>query len=610
MCGICGIYGVVDKPIDKMLKVLEHRGKDGQNTYVDDYVGLGHTRLAIIDLSNAGIQPMSNEDKTVWLIINGEIYNYKELRLLLLKRGHQFKSNSDSEVVIHAYEQWGKEFLNRLRGMYALAIYDVRNKELILARDPIGKKPLYFCMERDRLVFASEIKAILEIVKSEINYSVITDILIYQYSLGRDTLFKNIRKIRAGEMLVVNPQNVAFSLYWKIKELIGDEPDDSYVGRLKLLLNDSVKLRLQSDVPVGTFLSGGLDSSTITALYRKYSNNTIHTFTATFDTFSEAEYAQCVSSSLGVEYHEVPINPKMIANDIYKIAWHYDEPLGDAAIINNYYLAKEASKYVKVVLAGEGGDELFGGYPWYKFVRYMKYIDKIPFGWRLFGQLFIGKCNPMFIWEKYRRMLLFLLQEDTRLLMLYPETSASVNNIEWLMGDLEYYALPFVNYEVKDVYNKMLAMDCMNLLPEKFLMKADKATMSSTIEERLPLLDKEIIQFSFTLPIHLKQDKYILREAAKDLLPYEIVHRDKVGFGTPIINWLNSPDLSELLYDRLSSGVLLRQICKGKSLDKLIKYCNDGKLKESNIMALSVGGLIWNLFVLQIWHDVYFGGHN
>ncbi len=610
MCGIVGIYGKCEKPIRQMLHTIEHRGKDGHGIYEDENVGLGHNRLAIIDLSDKGTQPMYNEDKTIWLVVNGEIYNYKDLRSQLTLKGHQFYSNSDSEVIIHAYERWGEAFVNQLRGMFALALYDKNENKLILVRDPIGKKPLYYHSDGKNLYFASEIKALLKAgVPCKVNYDMIPTYLMYQYTVGDCTLFKGIRKLMAGHMLIANHNGFHKKQYFSIGELLLPKTEKDAIWGLRNLLDESVRLRLQSDVPIGAFLSGGIDSSAVVALWRNQSNSKIHTFTASFDGFSEAEYAKQVSQYLNVEYHEVPITADMAFNDLKKITWHHDEPLGDAATINNYYLAKEAAKYVKVVLAGEGGDELFGGYPWYQFVKYISIMNKTPIFARKLGQKIIGKCDPTDRYERWKRILLFPLQDNLLDMQLYPETSLSKQNIWWLNSVAPYSYLfdgHIISPRLENEYNQMLALDCLNLLPEKFLMKADKATMANTIEERLPLLDKEIIQYAFTLPIKFKKDKYILRKAVEDLLPSNIVWRKKQGFGTPVGDWLsNNYRLKQYAIDRIRHGNLLNEICNPESLNKVATMYESGKYQQHKYAALSFPTIIWNLFALQIWHDVF-----
>lgn len=615
MCGIVGIYGhpTADQ-ITGMVQSIQHRGGDGNGIYLDGKVALGHARLAIIDLSENAKQPIFNEDQSVIAVINGEIYNYKALRTELKAKGHTFRSECDSEVVVHAYEQWGKFCFDQFRGMFAIAIYDKRHDELILARDPIGKKPLYYYKNGDSLIFASEIKAILKVAPAAVNHDMIPTYLMYQYSMGGDTLFKGIKKLAPGCWLVASEGLVPrIHRYWEIEEdyfYMGGSLDSS---TLALRLRESVKLRLQSDVPVGAFLSGGIDSSAVVALWREQSNAVIHTFTATFPGHSEAVFAKIVCAHLGLDYHTVRITPDMVARDFSNITWHHDEPLGDAAVINNYYLAREARKYVKVVLAGEGGDELFGGYPWYKYEPYLQIMTRTPVWMRKAALRFTGNGDPLDYFDKFDRILQFPMQETTPEMLLYPTTSMSLLNVAWLTGNNYAELRQDVlnrqrNPHVKSLYNKMLGTDCMNLLPEKFLMKADKATMAHALEERLPLLDKEIIQFAFSLPKHLKKDKYILRKAVEDLLPPEIVWRKKAGFGTPVVDWLNDPKMQLTVMHCLRDGKLLKEVCKKESLDKLATYVSAGKLKSGGALALNVGGMIWNLVALQVWHDRFLGG--
>lgn len=612
MCGIVGIYGQVNKPIKEMLSVIQHRGKDGFDIYEDKNIGLGHNRLAIIDLSENGKQPMHNEDNTVWLVVNGEIYNYKNLKSILISKGHQFYSNSDSEVIIHAYEQWGKAFIHQLRGMFALALYDKKKNQLILARDPIGKKPLYYYSDGKNLYFASEIKALLKAkVPCKVNYDMIPTFLMYQYSMSDYTLFKGIRKLKAGHILIADCKGFLREQYFSIGELLLPMKEKDAIQSLRNYLDESVRLRLQSDVSIGAFLSGGIDSSAVVALWRKQSVGKIHTFTASFETNSESEYAKQVSQYLGVEYHEVPIAVDNVLKDIEKITWHNDEPLGDAAIINTYYLSKEASKYVKVVLAGEGGDELFGGYPWYGFYKYIKIMHEMPMLFKWVTKSIIGQCDLTSNIERYKRILLFPCQMTELELLLYPETSMSMQNIEWLIDKNNFTFWNDVNAYIERPNsflhdcNKMLALDCLNLLPEKFLMKADKGTMANTIEERLPLLDKEIIQFAFRVPVKFKQDKYVLRKAVEDLLPSNIVWRKKQGFGTPIAHWLSNEKFKEYALDKLKNGILLKEICKQKSLESITTHYESDRYNKQGYAALQFSTIVWNLLVLQIWYDAF-----
>lgn len=605
MCGICGAFGKLkgDENIRGMMSTLTHRGPDGAGQYSDPNCVLGHQRLAILDLSDAGSQPMHNEDSTVWSIVNGEIYNYKTLRTLLSDHGHKFTSNCDSEVLVHAYEHFGDDFVVRLRGMFALALYDRSKQKIILARDPAGKKPMYYHQSNGKLTFASEIKALFEAgVSKAVNYDATPSWLKYQYSIRDGTLFKGVHKLPAGCLLVWECGRIEVKRYWKLPEKSNVANGVEAVEHLDELLEESVKLRLQSDVPVGSFLSGGLDSSLMTALYRKLSSGDIHTFTVTFDHFSEAKYAKEVSQHLATIHHEVPINAGMVARDVGHVTWHHDEPLGDAAVLCNYYMAKEAKKYVTVALAGEGGDEVFGGYPWYRYAEMLGGISRVP------GRQIIGRILSPDVTNRWYRLQRYAGLFDSKSLdnsLLYATTATSRRSVEWLTGwecqD------NYVDCRVEGVYNRMLALDFLNLLPEKFLMKADKGTMSWAIEERLPLLDVKVVEYAFSLDPDLKKDKWVLRRVAEKLLPEGIARRPKQGFGTPIAQWLREKPLADMVLDRVAEGVLLREVCKPKALGKVVKYIRESRGQGSRVMAADPMNVVWGLFALQVWHDIWFG---
>jgi len=610
MCGICGIYGKKDEiTLNKMISVLKHRGPDDKGIYLDENISLGHTRLSIIDLSKKGRQPMTNEDKSIWLSINGEIYNFKELRKELKKRGHRFYSKTDSEVVLHAYEEYGLGFIKKLRGMFALALYDKKKNRLILARDPIGKKPLYYYFNGKVLIFASEIKAILKTdIKKEIDETTLYSYLAYQYSFGERTFFKNIKKVLGGDMMVLEKGNLNIQKYWDIKENIIEESDDYFIKKLRELLEESVKLRMVADVPIGYFLSGGIDSSTVVALARQYSKEQFHTFSIGFESFSELKYAKIVSQHLETIHHELIITADLVAKDLAEIAWHYDEPLGDAAIINNYYLAEKARKYVKVLLAGEGGDELFGGYPNYK--RNLKYFNFFRFPSlprtiaRVFLNLIPQKGDFYSRGNQIHRYLSFFCQPNPERMHLYTTRDMSDVEINYLTKlnnlDVESLAIPFP--KMKDHLNRMLTIDCKNLLPEKFLMKADKATMANSLEERLPLLDKKIIEFAFSIPLNLKirdgQEKYILRQAVADLLPKEILNRPKQGFGTPVDQWLKTSRMKKMVSQKISKGKLINELFKKEKVRDLLDNLEKGNVHRART--------IWIIFALQLWYETYF----
>lgn len=611
MCGICGIYGVEDKAlIQRMLSVLRHRGPDDEGIYTDANISLGHARLSIIDLTEKARQPISNEDGDVWLSVNGEIYNFMELRIELEKKGHQFYSNSDSEVIVHTYEEYGLDFLDKLRGMFALALYDKKIKRLILARDPIGKKPLYYYSDGEILVFASEIKAILEAgVRKDIEQDALYAYLAYQYTIGEKTLFKGIKKVLPGNMIIREPGKLRIEKYWDIKENIIQASDSYFINKLRALLEESTRLRMVADVPIGAFISGGIDSASIVALARPHVRDEFHTFSVGFETFSELEYARIVSQHLDTRHHEIIVTADMVMQDLPQIAWYYDEPLGDAAIINNYYLSREARKYVKVVVAGEGGDELFGGYVTYK--RGLKSLGlfRIPLPFRNVAQYFVdlipGKGNISTFGSKVHKFASYFSQPTYEKAHLFLTRQMSNPEIDYMTRMKSPNVDSFAVYPqgIRQPLNKMLAMDCKNLLPEKFLMKADKAIMANSVEERLPFLDKEIIDFSFSIPPKLKirnsKEKYILRKAVSDLLPEQIINKPKVGFGTPVGYWLGEK-MRDLVITKLYEGELIAEFFRTDKIRALLRNFDRAIAYRP--------GTMWTLFALELWYEVHFKG--
>ncbi len=362
MCGICGFIGLEDRALLRnMNDALQHRGPDDSGYFVDKAVGLGHRRLSIIDL-NTGHQPLSNEDGTIWVVFNGEIYNYKELRAELSAR-HRFATSSDTEVIVHLYEDDPDGFVERLDGMFALAIYDLERGRLTLARDPFGKKPLYYCQEQRGFFFASEIKALLAagIVK-EVDLDMVACFLGYQYTRGTSTMFRSVRKLPPSHMMVVEGGKVELRKYWDVHGGTVAITEVKATEQVLSHLQASVRKRMIADVPIGAYLSGGIDSSAVVALSRPLADYTFHTFALGFPTVSELPFARMVAEHTGTEHHEIMVDEGMVLSAIEKVSYHHDEPVGDAAILNNYFLSREACKWVKVVLAGEGGDELFAGY--------------------------------------------------------------------------------------------------------------------------------------------------------------------------------------------------------------------------------------------------------
>ena len=620
MCGICGICdrGIDNAiPVAAMMSTIQHRGPDTRGIRIEDGCVLGHRRLSIIDLSDKANQPMSNEDGTVWLVVNGEIYNYRELRLRLEARGHTFQSQSDSEVIVHGYEERGRDFLKYLNGMFALALWDVKTKTLLMARDPMGEKPLYYYWRPEnpkRLVFASEIKSILKSgVEPAIHDRSLCSYLALQYVPGIHTMFKNINKVLPGQMLVFENNALSSHTFWDIapNRVSTKQP----VGELRWLLEESTRLRMRSDVPVGAFLSGGIDSSAVVALARQHNTGTFHTFSVGFDSFSEIPFAEQVSRYLETTHHNLIIRADDVAGDIEKIAWHCDEPIGDAAIINNYYLGKAAKEYVKVVLAGEGGDELFGGYRHYQVGLKWHWVYRMPELVRRLAQMAVplkkGRVDDLD--GRLHHLASFFFQPnfaDAHQYMMRTLSDPEIRYYSRLQPDW----LDLVSHrKMPSTLDDMLATDCKNLLPEKFLMKADKAVMASGVEERLPLLDTRIVDLAFSMSPEMKIrdgiEKWVFREAVKDLLPLDIVRRKKQVFNTPVRLWLRNDKIAEMAADRIENGELIRAYFRAERLKPLVKKLRDKTVGGSGgIWERAEVNFVWTLFALQLWHDVYFGG--
>jgi len=611
MCGICGFCGFEDSTVlRRMVEAIAHRGPDDDGTYIDENISLAHVRLSIIDLSKNGHQPMQNEGGTIWLTYNGEIYNFKEL-WGLLEGKHSFRSRTDTEVLIHAYEEYGLQFVQKLRGMFAFALYDAGKRKLILARDPMGKKPLYYYKDDNKFIFASEIKAILASgIDRQIDFCGLSSFLSYQYTVGRNTMFKRIKKVLPGELLVFDilKREISIERYWDLSENVTVASEKYFVTTLRKLLEESAKYRTIADVPVGAFLSGGLDSTAVVGLTKPNLDYDLHTFSMGFgDLFSELDFAKLASEHFDTIHHEVVISSEDVIKNIDKIAWHYDEPLGDSAIIGNYFLSREARKYVKLVVAGEGGDELFGGYPYYNVCSKARYYFGLPQKMRAVLNPFFSLLLPKqgLIERKWQYALNYFKQNDFDLASFYlTKNGMTDEELDWLSsGHLKFDSdqIVFPENLIQNPLNKALALDCKNLLPEKYLMKADKSTMANSLEERLPLLDISIVEFAFQIPANLKikngVNKYVLKMAVKDIVPHQIIEREKVGFSVPSRHWVRN-EMDELVRQEIYEGKLSNMLFEKDKLDRILNSSNKGWNRPS--------GVIWNLFALELWYKNVF----
>jgi asparagine synthase (glutamine-hydrolysing) len=613
MCGIAGILDINSTPekglMERMCRIMTHRGPDGEGYHISGPVALGHRRLSIIDLEG-GKQPLCNEDGTVWITFNGEIYNFQELRDDLVARGHRFATRSDTEAIVHAYEQYGERCVERLRGMFAFAVWDSKMGKLFIARDRLGKKPVYYCHNAGRFLFASEIKAILQDdgVKRELDPKALVDYLTYHYIPFPETIFKGIKKLEPGHFMVVriahdvrnvrnvqeaqdvqiehaersnkvtsevieHPERLELSIdqYWDIRY----EPDDclsesDWIDALREKLREAVKIRLISEVPLGAFLSGGIDSSTVVALMSQVQSAPVKTFSIGFreKDFSELEYARQVAEKFGTEHHEFVVEPDAI-EVLPRLAWEFDEPFADSSAIPTYYVSKAAREQVTVILSGDGGDETFAGYRRYGWAQDMSKCDAIPaplkkafFGLpaSLLPDGIKGKGALKHLskgaFERYAGLNTFgeppYLEK-----VLSKDTLSAVRRV--YSGRLPDYSAMERYYKscsASDYLTRIQYVDTKVYLSEDILTKVDRASMFCSLETRAPLLDHEVIELAARMPSSFKlksgETKYILKKAMEGILPDDILYRRKMGFGVPLVHWFKK-DLTEYARDLLLS---------------------------------------------------------
>ena len=580
MCGISGLMSSTDKinveDLNIMVQALNHRGPDDNGIYYEGQIGLGHNRLSIIDLSYLGHQPMFDVNKDCCIVYNGEIYNYQGIRNELLSRGYSFRSKTDTEVIIYAYYEFGFDCLKKLRGMFAFALWDSKKKILFLACDRLGKKPVYYYSDGKQFVFASEIKALLKLywVPRELDPLAINEYFTFQYILSPKTIFRYIFKLPAAHFLIVEDSGATYKIqrYW--------QPDQDDYGATEemedpsceanRLLEESVILRLISDVEVGVLLSGGIDSSLIAAIASQNSSRKIRTFSVGFKDmrFNELPHANLVAKKLGTEHYAI-IADEVTPDIFIKVMEHIDQPLGDAACIPTYLIARCAARHVKVVLTGEGADEIFGGYPYYIAEQYIGPLYFIPADVRKYLSCFLGKFISF--------QSSIFLQRIVKVLETRREASIS----RWVSifgrhDKIKYFSDSFLSsvkekdpmnsiYEIfvqskkEDLLSRGLEVDLQTWLPDDLLMKVDKMTMANSLEARAPFLDHKLVEFMYSLDAKYKVvgggTKILLKKIAEKYLPFEIINRKKHGFEVPVGQWMLDK-LRDLAEESFSSKVL------------------------------------------------------
>ncbi len=611
-CGICGFIGLSDKSLLRsMCEVEKHRGPDETNYFIDDGVGLGNDRLSIIDLKTGG-QPVHNEDGSVWITFNGEIYNYVELKKELESKGHRFYTESDTETIVHAYEEWPEGFLSRLRGMFAFAIWDGRKKLLLLARDRFGKKPLYYSLMGKRIFFGSEMKTILcnQEFERKINLDALDHYFTYSYIPSPLTIFEGISKLPPAHYLTFQDGRATLRRYWDIDFAAREADEGALIERLYSSIEEAVRIRLRSDVPLGAFLSGGIDSSVVVSMMARLSKQPPKTFSVGFDSINELPYAKEVADALGTDHHELHVEPKAF-EILPKLVWHLDEPFSDSSIIPTYYLSEATRRHVKVALSGDGGDELFMGYPNMMDPSVYSLYMKVPASVRKAGLNLVTRIPvdsnlkkmashaqskryadqpPL---ERYAMRTTQLDQQGLRrlysreLVARHPPTDA--------YGYIRRIGKPM---EGKDPLDAIDYVAIKGPLSEGMLVKVDRMSSAASLEVRSPLLDHLLFEIVETIPSRLKMNgrttKYIFKKMAvsKGLVSSRIANREKQGFGSPISDWFGGT-WKEISENILGDSETTRSFFDGQQMAKLLSdpYTN--------------AQLIFSLIVFIIWHRTY-----
>lgn len=619
MCGICGIYNmqsgepVSRELIEQMSELIAHRGPDDRGVYLDDNLGFGFTRLSIIDL-DGGHQPMCNETGEIWVVFNGEIWNFKALRQELLEKAHCFRTNSDTEVIVHAYEEYGLDCIQRLHGMFGLAIWDQPRKRLVLARDRVGKKPLYYSRVDGNLVFASEIKSLLRHphIKRQADVQALADFLSVRYVPGPATLFANIYKVLPGHWLLCENAGIREEYYWDFTFGETEErPVEDYIQGIQQHITHAVQERLMADVPLGAMLSGGVDSSIITGVMSQLTDKPVKTFSVGFDVpgFNELPYARLVSNHFGTEHHELLVQCSDLTKYWPLLTWHRDEPVSEPSDLGVYLISKLARNHVKVVLSGEGADELFAGYPKYVVDRMARYyhllpafmrdrfitplLSHLPYNLRkvkMAGRV-LSEPAPQ-RWMSWFGVFNGQLKNDllSKKVKAHIDNDASRTFQRWLSRNKQ-----------RDDLSSMLYLDTKIWLPDNLLMKADKMTMAASLESRIPLLDYKLIEYAASIPSSLKvkpfQTKYLLKRAYADFLPQPVLTRKKMGFNVPNGVWFREGQREIITRLLLSERARSRGFLNNECVATILRDHLEGRTQYTNQLFI--------LASLELWFRVF-----
>jgi asparagine synthase (glutamine-hydrolysing) len=627
MCGICGFYqteSLADKSTLKLMNdQIIHRGPDDEGFYFEGEVGLAARRLSIIDLVT-GHQPLPSFSKNCWITFNGEVYNFKELRNVLESRGYEFRTQTDTEVVVNLYEEYGLDFTSKLRGMFAIGIYDIRKKWLLLVRDHIGIKPLYYYYDTQKktLVFASEIKSILKYpgIKREVDEQALDLFLTLEYIPAPHSIFKSIKKLPAGHYLLYDQGEVQIKKYWEVQPFELPKSFSAIKDRFFNLLHESVKMRMVADVPLGAFLSGGIDSSAIVSSMTSFSKDPIKTFSIGFEdkSYSELKYSDKVANQFGTDHYTKNLAPD-INELVFYLADFFDEPLGDFSNFPTYLVSKTARERVTVVLSGDGGDEIFGGYEHYiaqKIARTIDFSLLTPF------HKLLAKTTHLFPPSELKKGFVNRVKRFSEGL----ENSVKNRHFRWMLflsnfQKTRLYSRDFFNQEFKldlpkripfDQYfetskiftgiNRDLYLDLKTYLVDDILVKVDRMSMATSLEARVPLLDYNMVEFAFSLPASFKlkgnTTKWFFKKVMEEVLPDEIIHRTKEGFSIPIKNWLKN-ELKDLMFEYLSE----KRIKENGffNLNYVNKMIDDHLQNRQNHSHR-----LWTLILFHLWWERFY----
>ena len=617
MCGIAGFSWPDRELVGQMIQKLAHRGPDCNGIYIDEQISLGHQRLSIVDISELGRQPMSYRDDSLWLSYNGELYNFPELRQTLENRGYSFRSRTDTEVILAAYAEYGLECLQKFNGMFAFALWDKTKQELILARDRLGIKPLYYFYDRGKLAFASELKALLEIphVSRELNYQALYDYIGYEFIPAPNTIFRNIYKLPPGHYLRFREGKLELTRYWNLQFSTEAQSPSYYEDKLGELLEDSVRKRLLADVPVGVFLSGGLDSSSIATMMVRCGMNSLQTFALGYEdrSFSELDYARTMAQELKTEHRELiiqPITPELLETAV----WHLDEPMTDLSAIPFYLICQQAREHVKVCLSGEGGDELLVGYDRFLASKAHSYYQLLP---SLLRNKIVAPLVEALPDRPQKKGAINLLKRFIQGGLL-PKAGG---HMRW-----QYFGVPereerlfaseilsevdrdpfapvrriLANCNSVDRLEKEIYVDLNLTMVDSLIMKADKMSMAHGLEVRVPFLDHRLVEFCATIPSNLKLQgfttKAVFRSAMKGVLPEKIRGRGKQGYSLPIKSWLRE-DLKDYMIEVLNSSPLIEAAFDLKYIQQLIQEHLEYRANHNHIL--------WALINLALWHRLF-----